>query len=608
MRITRLFVVAALGLVAAAVAIGPVPAGASGGAGVEVSTGSNDAVSLQNKQNEPAVAIDPANPDLVVAGANDIIDLEACNAGTDNSCPFTQGVGVSGVYFSFDGGGSWHQPTYTGYSARGCLGTPGTSTDSCTPDRSGPIGTLPWYEEHGIASDGDPAVAFGPVPSSDGTFSWSNGSRLYYANLTSSMSSKRSDAGFKGVEAIGISRLDVPTDGLSSLPAKSDWQQPVVVTAGGGAATFADKEQVWADDAASSPHFGNSYLCFGDYVGGPSAGSNAVREIVGTSTDGGDTWKTQVVQKNTDASSGKLGLLSGTSGCTVRTDSHGVVYVFWLGFDQQTKQQGIYQTRSFDGGSTFERPRPLFASHHTGVLDPVQGRNVMDGIAGARDDLSNAPSVDIANNAPEGDTQNATASNRIVMAWSDGRDGLNHEHLLFTTSTDRGQHWTGPRRIEVTGDRPYYTATAISPDGTDVYVVYNAFTAPYQSTTSTPRPLIAVLLHADVSGGTVGDFSPAFDTRSSPGDARGATANALTDVFLGDYVYASATNGRVTAVWNDTRDAADCPAIDAYRQALQNGSKKSSPTKPAPQVDCPPQGSKVFGNSSIYGVSVVDPS
>src|SRR5215216_4505880 len=608
MRFGRHVMVAGLVALVAALII-PAVASATHGGDTLVSVGSPTSPFSQNKQNEPAVALDQAHPNVLAAGANDNIDLEACNAGDDTTCPFTPGVGVSGIYFSFDSGDTWVQPTYSGYSARvgvggSCLGQVGPDPGCVplTPAQGGQIGTLPWYYENGLVADGDPALAFGPRPDANGDFSWANGSRLYYANLTSSVSAKRSEAGFKGVEAIGVSRTDNPQAAAAGV--KSAWLAPSLITGSNSAAAFADKEQIWADNAASSRFFGNTYVCFARYVGGPSAGSNAHTLDVARSTDGGDAWSKRTVVSIPGSTSGKpFALFSGHSGCTIRTDSDGTVYAFWLGWEQQLKEQGIYMARSFDGGATFEQPRRLFLAVHTGVLDPALGRTTMDGIAGARSDLSNAPSVDIANGAPTG----AGASDQIVLTWVDGRDGLNDEHVFFTTSLDGGESWAGLRRVEDEighpSDRGYYSAPAISPDGADVYLVYNAFLEPYKSSTigaANDRPLVGVVTHADVgAGGAVGAFSQLH--RSPPGDARGSTQNDLTAEFLGDYVYAAATRAYGVAVWNDVRNAADCAAIDAWRMALRTG--EAVPT-PAPQQDCP----ATFGNSDIFGGSYADPT
>lgn len=579
----------AVALVAAAGVLAVPGALATHGGDREVTVGSNDAVFSQNKQNEPAIAVDASHPTVLAAGANDNIDLEACNAGDPTTCPFTAGVGGSGVQFSFDSGHTWIQPTYTGWTARHCVGAPGFT---CTP-AVGPIGTLPWYFEEGLVSDGDPAVAFGPKPGSGG-FSWANGSRLYYANLTSNFGATKDEAVFKGFEAIAVSRIDGPAaTGLTPaiVADKNSWMRPVLASPPQSSAVFADKEQVWADNAESSEFFGNVYVCYAEF-----RGAGAAPLVIAHSTDGGDTWKQNKVTRAANVSPKNFG----QSGCTIRTDSSGVVYVFYEAFHFEKFQlppRGAHaMVRSFDGGKTWTKPVEfLQIVDPCHFIDPVMGRCMMDGIAGARNDLAAAPSIGIANGAPTG----AGATNLIVDAWADGRDGQNAEDVMFSYSTDGGANWSSPTRISSTPDRGYYAAPAVSPDGQDVYVVYNAFTAPFRNNTTDPRPLVGVVKHASVVGGVPGAFTEIH--RGVSGDARGSSTNGLIGEFLGDYVYAIATNDYAAAVWNDVRFAADCPAIDAWRASLQVGAP--IPT-PRPNVDCPP----TFGNGDIFGGSWADPT
>jgi hypothetical protein len=562
-----------------------------------VSNGSPSTPFSQNKQNEPTITADANTPNILVAGANDNIDMEACNAGADNTCPFTPGVGVSGVYFSFDNGTTWTQPTYTGWSARNCQGVVGPDP-GCSPIAEGPIGTLPWYYENGLVSDGDPGVAIGPKPGPGG-FSWSNGERLYYSNLTSNFGASRSDQTFKGFEAIGVSRTD--DIGAAAGGDKNAWCvgkagcAPVLISRQ-SSTTFSDKSQIWVDNASSSPFFGTAYVCWASFVGQEKGNAAPAPLQVAVSHDGGDTWTQHQISAAANNSQ-----RNPEDGCTIRTDSRGNAYVFGEGTSSSNgKQVFEMMSRSGNGGRTWSRFRPVAGPvTQPGVLDPVQGRPVIDGVAGARSDLAIAPSVDIANGAPTG----ADATDRIVMTYVSGT--VSAPHVFFTESTDRGATWSAPRAIETgANDRGIFTAPAISPNGTDVYVVYNAFTTSFRDNTSDPRHLVGVVLHADSSTSSstpTGAFSEL--SRSQAGDPRGSSANALTDEFLGDYVYATATRTYGAAVWNDTRRADDCPAIDSYRMALQEG---MSPAAPAPEQDCGP--GSTFGNSDIFGGSYPDPT
>ncbi len=576
MRAAMLASVAVLIPVAVAAATPP-------GSDTKVTVGSPPAPFSQNKQNEPAVAVNPANPSIAAAGVNEEVDMEACNAGDPTTCPFTPGVGSSGIYFSDDSGSTWMQPTYSGWTARDCLGP-----DPCSP-HVGPIGTLPRYYENNLVSDGDPAVGFGPQPDSHGHFSWSNGWRLYYANLTANFSG----GAFRGFEANAVSRLDSQNYAAAKAGDNNAWKAPVIVTRQ-NAALFSDHEMVAVDDASSSPFFGNVYVCDAAFRS-QEKGGFPEPIVLNASSDGGSTWRT--TQLSQAADNGHNG---GRQDCAVNTDSNGTLYVFWDGGDRNTGTQAIFMIRSFDGGRHFERPARIVTHFDpTGLQDPESGDFTFDGVAGARD--GSFPTVDIANGAPTG----AGATNEIVLAWSNGptpsdTSGGPNEQVRILYSTNGGNSWQAGGIGSPASDRPDFPAIAISPNGHDAYLTYMSFLGPWQSTTASPRLFQGVVRHADVAAnGSIGGWSDL--NRAPTGDARGSSANALTDEFLGDYDYAFATNTFVAAVWNDARNAADCPAIDAYRQSLVDGNPIA---RPAPQQQCAPN----FGNTDIYGGSYTDPT
>lgn len=217
-----------------------------------------------------------------------------------------------------------------------------------------------------------------------------------------------------------------------------------------------------------------------------------------------------------------------------------------------------------------------------------------------------------------------------MLTSVDGRDGLNNEDVRFTYSIDHGNTFAEPVEVQRPGDRGYYSAPAISPDGANVWLVYNAWLEDFKDSAEGPdndRPLAGVVLHAYWSGAEPGAFTGVHAGES--GDARGSSQNDLAAEFLGDYIYAAATNTYGAAVWNDVRNAADCPAVVEYRQelheeAVATGTQTAEPEEPrgdeermhapkeeedeepAPPVQqvCEPN----FGNSDIYGRSYANPA
>src|SRR6185369_4524424 len=186
------------------------------------------------------------------------------------------------------------------------------------------------------------------------------------------------------------------------------------------------------------------YVCWASFVGQDKGNAAPAPLQVAASHDGGITW--EIHQVTAAANNGQR-----------NPYVFGVVTVSSSGHDPFQ-----LMVRSSNGGHTWSTPQAVAGPlMQPGATDPVQGRPVIDGIAGARSDLAIAPSVDIANGAPTG----SDATDRIVMTYVSG--SLAQPDVLFTASTDLGDTWSAPRAIEPAGDRGIYTAPAISPNGTD---------------------------------------------------------------------------------------------------------------------------------------------
>jgi len=453
----------------------------------------------QNKQNEPAIAQNPAHPKNLIAGSNDEIDLPACTA---SGCPFVGNIGLSGVYVSNDSGASWSQ-----FSAP-------AGGDNTGSFNGGNIHTLPGFGKlardlgiTNLASDGDPTIAF----NREGV--------AYYGSL----------AGVRGIvtnsELLTVSRS---TDGGAT------WSGPVLATDRTNPVDFNDKINLWVDAGASSPFAGNVYVSWTLFRGGPG---RAEPIMLSRSTDGGQTFSP--AQQLTPAHNNNS--IGGRQGSAIRTGPDGTVYVF---FESGTEINGAKTNaqmfvKSTDGGQSFSKQQ--VASTVVDIPSPLPGSSFRN---------DSFPSVDI-------DQTNG----KIYVAWADFLSGRGK--VMLTSSTDGGDTWAAVKTVlDVAGRSAFFPGVAVSPDGSKVTVATQALdakpagTAPgagvvhYDSylaesigggTFSAPLKLSSASSDPDGSStnGLTAQFQGDYNTLISDNahawfvwtDARGATPCAAVDTY-----------------------------------------------------------------------------
>jgi len=246
----------------------------------------------RRSQNEPTIAVDPHNTQVVVAGSNDY-----CAA-------IVNGDVWPGYYLSTDGGGSWNDSLVPGY-----------------PDDSSAAGLAsPAHGSCGAA--GDPSQAF----DADG--------RLFYAFICFNRSKPINGA---------VYSARYLSDG-------SAYDRTVLIKKGSpsaqfsGSGLFQDKINVAADQT-SGPFSGNVYVAWSQYTG--KAPNNSI--LLSRSTDHGLTFSPAIRVTPVEKGTGSFtDLAVGPDGAVYLT------YLTYQSSSRPTAD--VWLLKSVDGGASFGPP------------------------------------------------------------------------------------------------------------------------------------------------------------------------------------------------------------------------------------------------------------
>jgi hypothetical protein len=257
-------------------------------------------------QNETAIAVDPNNPNRVVAAANDYVTRTwSCTiSGTPCSA---LGDAYSGTYFSNDGGSTW----------------------CCTATDPAHIGTLIPGVEHLVGgpydAGGDPSLAF------------DSRGNVYYAGL--------------GFDRTAPPNTVTVNKGTFSGSGQLGWGPPTFINQTTSPSTLNDKEWIAADWQASSPFRDRVYVSWTRYIFSAHNGSYVQSPIFfAYSTDGGATF-------SAPASIGGNVLYDQGSRPIVGPD--GTVYVIFEGATRLSTLDAQWIVKSTDGGVSWSKPTKI---------------------------------------------------------------------------------------------------------------------------------------------------------------------------------------------------------------------------------------------------------
>ena len=235
------------------------------------------------------------------------------------------------------------------------------------------------------------------------------------------------------------------------------------------------------------------------------------RILFSKSTDFGETWTEPVKINEFDGDC--MDSDDTVEGAVPVFDKQGNIYVAWAYHNK------IYFDKSTDGGKTWLDKDIMIA-------DQPEGWDI------------NIPAIFRANGMPVLgiDNSNGPHQGTLYVNWSDQRNGTDNTDIFIAKSTDGGQTWSKPKRVNTdqTQTHQYLTWMSVDPVTGYIYIMY------YDRSRYTNEQTDVTLSYS-TDGGETFKSMIVSDKPFKP----------FKSAFIGDYNNIDAYNGIVTPIWTD---------------------------------------------------------